>query len=170
MFSLRDPDRIVSRLRRGLLLGCAFGAMSSVHAMAQEATQLEEITVTAQKRAENVQDVPLSVTALSGAALEQAGITNMVDLSTYVPSLMMDSSNNLRNTNVSIRGIGSSGTNPGIEPSVGVFVDGVYLPLGGMAQGELLDISTVEVLRGPQGTLYGTTRQADRGVGKEGGR
>src|SRR3546814_19034548 len=80
MFSLRDPDRIVSRLRRGLLLGCSFGAVSSVPAMAPVATQLEEITVTAQKRAENVPDVPLAVTALSGAALEPAGLPSLVDL------------------------------------------------------------------------------------------
>ncbi|MDX9999177.1 MAG: TonB-dependent receptor [Phenylobacterium sp.] len=144
------------RLGAGLFISCAAGALLTAPAFAQSGgAELEEIVVTAQKRAENVQDVPLSVTAMSGERIEAAGAASMVDLASTVPSVMMDSSNNLRNTNVAIRGIGSSGTNPGIEPSVGVFVDGVYLPLGGMAQGELLDIETVEVLRGPQGTLYG---------------
>lgn len=145
-----------ARLYRTLLLGAAAAALATA-AQAQDvdSVAVEEITVTAQKRAENVQDVPLSVTAISGQAMEQAGVSSMVDLAATVPSVMMDSSNNLRNTNIAIRGIGSSGTNPGIEPSVGVFLDGVYLPLGGMAQGEMLDIETVEILRGPQGTLYG---------------
>lgn len=122
---------------------------------AQDEDGVGDIIVTAQKRAENVQNVPLSVTAISGEAIERSGVASLTDLASTIPSVMVDQSNNIRNTNISIRGIGSSGTNPGIEPSVGVFVDGVYLPLGGMAQGELLDISTVEVLRGPQGTLYG---------------
>jgi len=152
-----DIRRGRPQLRASLLLGGALAILGGGGAFAQASSDLtvEEITVTAQKRSENVQDVPLSVTAISGEAMARAGVTSLVDLSSSVPSVMMDSSNNLRNTNVAIRGIGSSGTNPGIEPSVGVFVDGVYLPLGGMAQGEMLDIETVEVLRGPQGTLYG---------------
>lgn len=146
----------------GLLCSVAATALLGAPALAQEATPaagpqggVDRIIITAQKRAEDIQDVPLSVTAFGAEQIELSGVTNMTDLATSVAGLQIDSSNNLRNTSVAIRGIGSSGTNPGIETSVGVFLDGVYLPSGGMIQGELLDISTVEVLRGPQGTLYG---------------
>ncbi|MEZ5938435.1 MAG: TonB-dependent receptor [Hyphomonadaceae bacterium] len=136
---------------------CSAAALLAPAAYAQQAEKpsVEVIVVTAQKRAEDIQDVPLSVTAFRNEQLEAAGITDMTELATGVAGLQIDSSNNQRNTTVAIRGIGSSGTNPGIEPSVGVFLDGVYLPSGGMIQGELLDIASVEILRGPQGTLYG---------------
>lgn len=111
--------------------------------------------VTAQKRAENVQDVPLSITAVSGREMEAARVVNFRELSAIVPSLRMEGTNNTRNTTVSLRGIGNSGNNPGIEYSVGVFLDGVYLPGLSVLQGDLVDIQAVEVLRGPQGTLYG---------------
>ncbi|MCC7266038.1 MAG: TonB-dependent receptor, partial [Caulobacteraceae bacterium] len=125
-------------------------------ALAQsEEAQLEELVVTAQKRVENVQDVPLSITAVSGRDLEAARIVNFRELSAVVPSLRMEGTNNTRNTTVSLRGIGNSGNNPGIEYSVGVFLDGVYLPGLSVLQGDLVDIQAVEVLRGPQGTLYG---------------
>ena len=111
--------------------------------------------VTAQKRAENIQDVPLSVSAYGAEMIERSGVQNLQELGARIPNFSIDASNNLRNTSVTVRGIGSSGSNPGVEPSVGVFLDGVYQPSGGMVQGELLDIASVEVLRGPQGTLYG---------------
>ena len=140
---------------RGVLLCGAALIGSAWPAAAQEALAVEEVVVTAQKRAENIQDVPLSVSAYGAEMIERAGVQNLQDLASRVPNLNIDSSNNLRNTSVAIRGIGSSGSNPGVEPSVGVFLDGVYQPSGGMVQGELLDIASVEVLRGPQGTLYG---------------
>lgn len=111
--------------------------------------------VTAQKRVESVQDVPLSITAVSGREMEAARVVNFRELSAIVPSLRMEGTNNTRNTTVSLRGIGNSGNNPGIEYSVGVFLDGVYLPGLSVLQGDLVDIQAVEVLRGPQGTLYG---------------
>ena len=116
---------------------------------------IEEIVVTAQKRTESVQDVPISITALSGDDLARRGLNDLQEVARYVPNFDMPSSNNLRNVRVRIRGIGSSGTNPGIESSVGTFLDGLYMPTGGMNFGELTDINSVEVLRGPQGTLYG---------------
>ncbi|MDZ4372783.1 MAG: TonB-dependent receptor [Phenylobacterium sp.] len=142
--------------RRLVAMVLAAGGLTGANAQAQTAeAQLEELVVTAQKRAENVQDVPLSITALSGRDLEAANVTNFRELTAMVPALRMEGSNNTRNTTVSLRGIGNSGNNPGIEYSVGVFLDGVYLPGLSVLQGDLVDIQSVEVLRGPQGTLYG---------------
>lgn len=117
--------------------------------------ELDEIIVTAQKRAENVQDIPISITAISGDQLAARGLNDFTDIAKSVPNFELPSSNMARNVSVRIRGIGSSGTNPGIESSVGVFLDGVYQPSGAQIFGELTDIQSVEILRGPQGTLYG---------------
>jgi len=117
--------------------------------------QVDEIIVSAQKRQESVQDVPISITAFSGADLDTRGVTDFTDIAQTVPNFDLPSSNTSRNVSVRIRGIGSSGTNPGIESSVGVFLDGLYQPSGAQIFGELTDIQTVEILRGPQGTLYG---------------
>ena len=116
---------------------------------------IEEVVVTAQKRAESVQDVPISITALSGEDLIRRGLNNMQDVARTVPNFDLPASNNMRNVSIRIRGIGSTGTNPGIENSVGTFLDGLYMPAGAMSFGELSDIQTIEILRGPQGTLYG---------------
>jgi iron complex outermembrane receptor protein len=116
---------------------------------------IEEIVVTAQKREESIQDVPISMSVVSGEALDQFGIQNVSELAKFIPSLRIVQSNGIQNSGVFIRGIGGIGTNQGIEPSVGVFLDGVYLPIPGPIQANLRDISSVEVLRGPQGTLYG---------------
>ncbi len=148
-----------SQSSRKIVLLCGIAAASlgwSNAAQAQAAsTQLDELIVTAQKRAENVQDVPLSITAISGAEIEKAHILNFAQLTTVVPSLQFSTSNNVRNTTISLRGIGQSGNNPGIESSVGVFIDGAYVPGSSALLGDLTDIQSVEVLSGPQGTLYG---------------
>lgn len=117
--------------------------------------QLEEIVVTAQKRSESVQDVPISITVLSGQELANRGLNDFTAIAESVPNFDLPVSNVSRNVSVRIRGIGSSGTNPGIESSVGVFLDGLYQPSGAQILGELSDIQNVEILRGPQGTLYG---------------
>jgi len=142
---------LARKLRISPLLGLMVFSLSGLPAFAQ----LDEIIVTAQKRAENVQNVPISITAFSGESLAARGLTDLTDVARFVPNFDMPTSNNQRNVSIRIRGIGSSGTNPGIESSVGVFLDGVYMPTGAMAFGELSDINSVEVLRGPQGTLYG---------------
>ena len=123
-------------------------AVPVISAMAQEVV-VEEIIVTAQKRAENIQDVPISITAFSGDFLVENGMVSIEDVSHMTPNFSVYSSNRL-----TIRGIGSSGNNA-IESSVGVFIDGVYHPRPRSVIGKLLDVETFEVLRGPQGTLFG---------------
>ncbi|MBL8773084.1 MAG: TonB-dependent receptor [Phenylobacterium sp.] len=143
---------------RSMLLGSvslALLAPAAAHAQAADTgVGVEEVVVTAQKRAENVQDVPISVTAFSGKALEAAGVQDVRDLRRITPNLSLSTSGQVTNTRVQIRGIGTAG-NTAIEPSVGFFLDGIYVPRIGALLSGLNDISSVEVLRGPQGTLFG---------------
>ena len=127
---------------------------------AQEQGILEEIIVTAQKRAQNIQDIPVAVTALSGENLVELGITDMFDLQQSVPGLRVDQSQTATTANFSIRGIGTSSQNFGLEPSVGLYVDGVYRARQSSMINELADVERVEVLRGPQGTLFGRNSSA----------
>ena len=116
--------------------------------------ELEEIVVTAQKRAEDVQDVPISITAISGHFMEESGANTLQDLGGYVPNLSLTHSSNVANQRIIVRGVGSVGDSA-IEPSVAVFVDGVYYPRPSSVVGSLTDLEMVEVLRGPQGTMFG---------------
>ena len=147
------------KLARFLLVGSSMLAFNASAAFAQTTPEEEVddsvIIVTATKRAENIQDVPMAVTAVSGDLMEKQNINSLSDLQKYVPGLRLAQSNLPRNGGVYLRGVGQNGTNQGIEPSVGVFLDGVYLPIPAPLQANLRDISSVEVLRGPQGTLYG---------------
>ena len=116
------------------------------------AQMLEEVIVTAQKRTESLQDVPISVSAIQGEKLEEAGIANMSALADYVPNLTI--SDAAVNTNIYMRGMGS-GNNRAFEQSVGMYIDGIYMGRGRQYRSPFLDIQRVEVLRGPQGTLFG---------------
>lgn len=113
---------------------------------------LEEIIVTAQKRSQSLQDVPVSVSVTTGAKLSEAGITKLEDLQAYVPNLTMSETG--IGTNIYMRGIGS-GINQGFEQSVGMYVDGVYYGRSQLSRAPFLDLDRVEVLRGPQNILYG---------------
>lgn len=129
-------------------------------ACAQEAQEAEsavdpgEIIVTAQKRAESVQTVPISIAAFNGEALEKSSVLTVLDLPRVATNFQSVRSSNTASTRIGIRGVGSL-ANTLIEPSVAVFVDGVYVPRSGSILGSFLDIEGVEVLRGPQGTLFG---------------
>ncbi len=116
------------------------------------AQKLEEVIVTAQKRVESLQDVPISVSAIQGEQIQEAGIPNMAALADYVPNLHI--TNGAVNTNIYMRGVGS-GNNQGFEQSVGMYIDGVYMGRGRQYRNAFLDLERVEVLRGPQGTLFG---------------
>ena len=128
-------------------------AAGQVHA--QEAVALDEIVVTAQKRSENLQDVPVSVTALTADQLKDQRVGDVLALSGLSPGLQIKTDDNAANPRIFIRGIGVNDFNPATASAVGVYVDGVYVasPLAQMAG--FYDLQQVEVLRGPQGTLYG---------------
>ena len=122
--------------------------------------QVDVITVTAQKREQTLQEAPVSVAAVTGEQLEQSQIRDAADLQTLVPSLRVAEFATSTNTEFSLRGIGTSSFNPGLEPSVGVFIDGVYRPRSGSAINDLLSVERVEVIRGPQSTLFGRNTPA----------
>ncbi len=124
------------------------------------AAGVEEITVTATRREESLQDVPVSITALDSGFLQDSGLTQFKEIQKFVPNLQIIGGTDTRSTSIRIRGIGSVGTNAGIDPSVGLFIDGIYQGRAGMSMNDLLDIERVEVLRGPQGTLYGKNTAA----------
>lgn len=122
-------------------------------------TEIEEVIVTARKRAEGVQATPIAITALSATQLQQRSLTNLVEVGAYVPNVVMNtspsSSGGGNNAQIYIRGVGQSDFLFTTDPGVGIYVDGVFHPrtLGGVM--DLLDLERVEVLRGPQGTLFG---------------
>ena len=125
------------------------------------AQAIEEIIVTAQKREQSLQDVPISISTFTGEFLEDSGIDTLQQLGQYTPNLSLAFSSQLANNRIVLRGVGSVG-NSAIEPSVAVFVDGIYIPRPSSVIGTLTDLEIVEVLRGPQGTLFG--RNASMGA------
>lgn len=122
---------------------------------------LEEIVVTARRRTETAQDVPIPVSVIGGSLVTEAGAFNVNRIKELVPSVQLYSSNP-RNTGINIRGIGSPFglTNDGLDPGVGFYVDGVYFARPAAATLDFIDIEQVEVLRGPQGTLFGKNTTA----------
>lgn len=120
-----------------------------------EAYEGEELIVTAQKRSEALEDVPVSISVLTADALESQGITNALGLNNVAPSLRISSGDAASSPKIYIRGVGLSDFNPNASGAVGIYVDGVYVgsPLAQLAG--FYDLAQVEVLRGPQGTLYG---------------
>jgi iron complex outermembrane recepter protein len=145
-----------------LAVSAAFAGAQALAADASTAPALEEIIVTAQKRSENLQDVPISVVAVSAQQIKDAGITDIRNLAILTPGLTVTSEGNEAITTARIRGIGTVGDNPGLESSVGVNIDGVYRPRNGVAFGDLGEIEQIEVLYGPQGELFG--KNSDAGV------
>lgn len=118
-------------------------------------TALEEVIVTAQKRSQSVQDVPIAITTFTGEAMREAGIFNTKDLTDVNPSISFETAQSSQNASLKIRGIGSVGNGRTFEGAVGVFIDGVYRSRSGMALSDMNDIESLELLRGPQGTLFG---------------
>jgi outer membrane receptor protein involved in Fe transport len=116
------------------------------------AAMLEEVIVTAQKRAQSLQDVPISVSAMSGETVEEQGLVNLEAVSASIPTLHIGEAQ--IGEQLFIRGIGS-GVNAGFEQSVGTYIDGIYYGRGRSSRNALFDVERIEVLKGPQGTLFG---------------
>ena len=145
------------------LLGLAL-ALTAVPAAAQgdqsrrgsASALLEEITVTARKREESLQDAPLSVSALSEDQVAALKIRDLTNLSVGLPNVVLEDVGTTRGVaNFSIRGLGVTASIPSIDPTVGVFVDGVYMGLNNGILFDTFDLQSIEVLRGPQGILFG---------------
>ncbi len=121
---------------------------------------VDEIVVTAQKRTQNLQDVPIVVTTVSRQLLQDTGVNDIKDLQVVTPGLLVTSTTSEGTTTARIRGIGTVGDNVGLESSVGISIDGVYRPRNGVGFGDLGDVDRIEVLKGPQGTLFGKSTSA----------
>lgn len=135
-------------------LGASF-LCSTAAAQDNSEPLLEEITVYAQKRAESAQQVPVAVTAMTAEMIRDSGMLDIVRLTELHPSVIFDTAQSWQRNSLKIRGIGTIGNTRSFEGAVGVFVDGVYRSRSGMALGDLLDVGQLEVLRGPQSTLFG---------------
>lgn len=158
-----------SHPKRSILATAVFAALvtTSVPALAQDAPAGEDeprtlatMVVTAQKREEAAQDVPISVTALDEQILRDTGVRDIKDMQILVPGLTVTSTQNEAITTARIRGIGTVGDNVGLESSVGVVIDGVYRPRNSVGFGDLGQLERIEVLKGPQGTVFGKNTSA----------
>ena len=150
----------------GKILGAAMaGLFICLPVSAQDAAGdsefiFEEVVVTAQRREQNIMDVPVAVSTLSGMQIKEAGIFDMFELQQNVPNLLVGQSQTATTSYFAIRGIGSTSNNFGVESSVGLYVDGVYRSRQSSMINDLIDVEAVDVLRGPQGTRYGANALA----------
>jgi iron complex outermembrane receptor protein len=157
------------RVLRGLAIAAMFAVLASPSSAEDQITNaapgasasdtIETVVVTARRRAENAQDVPIALSVLSGAQIESSGYSNLQDIYRQVPSLKVVDTNP-RNVGMTIRGIGANLASESLVNSVGVFVDGVYYMRPGASAFDMMDIDQIEVLRGPQGTLFGKNTTA----------
>ncbi len=139
--------------------GSAWAAEGNTEQQVDKDVALQKVTVTARRREEDVQDVPTPITTLSGSALETQRIYKVQDLQQVLPSVNV-AFIHARQSSVAVRGIGNNPASDGLEGSAGVYLDNVYLGRPGMAVFDLLDIEQLELLRGPQGTLFGKNTTA----------
>ena len=161
---MKNTSSRTANLLRASAAGLSLSfALLATPTMAQDAgaeTNDETIIVTATRRSEALSDVPIAVSAVTGETLEKTGATDVRALGQVAPSLLVSGATSEVNFSARIRGIGTVGENPGLESSVGLFIDGVYRSRTGVGLSELGDIERVEVLRGPQGTLFGRNSTA----------
>jgi iron complex outermembrane recepter protein len=122
--------------------------------------QIETVLVTAQKRAQSIQDVPVSVSVLGSSTIAAAGVNDITDVSREIPTLEVQSSTGSGTVNFRLRRVGNLGNIPSFEPAVGLFIDGAFRIRSFFGAGELLDLDRIEVLNGPQSTLYGKNTTA----------
>lgn len=158
----QSSDSSYNRIWTITALAAAIMATTPLTASAQErALQLEEVVVTAQRREESMQDVPIAVTAVNADELAATQVDNITNIQQLSSSIRFDVVNSAANSaNIVIRGIGTVGNSRAFEGAVGVFVDGVYRTRAGQAMQNWLDIEGLQILRGPQGTLFGKNTSA----------
>ncbi|MBT8101636.1 MAG: TonB-dependent receptor [Gammaproteobacteria bacterium] len=145
---------------RGFLGLIAATLVTPAVAQQEEPTFLEEIVVTSTKRQSTLQEIPVAVSVVQGADIRESQVLDVKDLQFLVPSLRVTQLQSSGNTNFVIRGFGNGANNAGIEPSVGVFIDGVYRSRSAAALNDLPNLERIEVLRGPQSTLFGKNASA----------
>ena len=138
----------------------AAGPLATAQEDGDETKRLNTVTITATKREQTLQDVPVAVSVVDNTVIEKANIQDLNDLQSVVPSLSVGQLQSSANTNFIIRGFGNGANNAGIEPSVGVFIDGVYRSRSAAQIADLPNLQRVEVLRGPQSTLFGKNASA----------
>ncbi len=150
--------KILARPNRGATSVVA-GVVASIIASSVMAQELEEVTVTATRRSENIQNVPIAVTAITAQQLESKGINDVAKLSAIAPNVQLDAGTPFSGSDTVlaayIRGIGQNDFAFNQDPGVGVYVDGVYLARSVGSNTTMLDVERVEILKGPQGTLFG---------------
>src|SRR5580692_8348113 len=153
----------MTSVNRGFLCGMGAFALllgSSLPARADDASQLQEIVVTAEKRVENIQQVPIAVTVVSGDSFTKANVSSFASLATFSPSLTVTAGDQPANSAIIIRGVGTFAFSIAAEPSVLVVIDDVAVGYQAQAFTDLVDIDRVEVLNGPQSTLFGKSASA----------
>ncbi len=144
-----------------LVTGIVHAQQASAPAAKGEASdKLDTITVTATKRSEPLQSVPIAITVLGGEQLEQSNLNTLGAITTQTPTVNFRTGASNKDTSLFIRGVGTITTSPGVEPTVSTVIDGVVTARPGQATLDLVDIDRVEVLRGPQGTLFGKNASA----------
>ena len=139
---------------QAIVLTPLIGLFSALSVTAED-TVIEEVIVTAQKRAQSIQDVPIAIAAFDREFLDDAGVDDILELQFFVPGLTIANNQSPAQTNINIRGVGTAGNSLSLESSVGIYIDGVYRSRQSSSIADLLDIERVEVLKGPQGTLFG---------------
>jgi iron complex outermembrane receptor protein len=150
----------INSLRAGRWLLGASASAIALGSATPVLAQVQEIVVTAQKVEENVQDVPIAITAITGDRLTDTGTTSLENIGDLVPSVTFRKGTTSANSAIIMRGVGTITFSVAAEPSVSTVVDGVVLSRSGQAFADLLDIERLEVLRGPQGTLFGKNASA----------
>lgn len=166
-FSLQSPGSYPARLQVNFVgfkeysLNLASAPSESLVIQLVDDLELEEVLITARRRSEEIQKVPIPISVIGGPKIEESGSFNVNRVKELVPTVQLYSSNP-RNTTLNIRGLGSTFglTNDGIDPGVGFYVDGVYYARPAVTAMDFIDIEQIEVLRGPQGTLFGKNTTA----------